>query len=224
MREKKPTIDRYGVKQTEDGYKVDAKSLLASVGGVRGLIEASIPGFLYVLTFAFTRSVPISITVVAVATLILAVRHFMLKRPWDQLVGPIVGVVLAFFLTRDGQAENYYIPGFWTNGAYAAGLLLSVLIRFPAIGLILGPLTGEGLSWRKDKRKVRFFNLVTLLWVGFFSLRLAIQLPLYFAGEVVILGFVRLVMGTPFFLVMIWLSWLLLRKVITPAIDGNLDK
>ncbi len=224
MREKKPTIDRYGVKQTEDGYKVDAKSLLASVGGVRGLIEASIPGFLYVLTFAFTRSVPISITVVAVATLILAVRHFMLKRPWDQLVGPIVGVVLAFFLTRDGQAENYYIPGFWTNGAYAAGLLLSVLIRFPAIGLIVGPLTGEGLSWRKDKRKVRFFNLVTLLWVGFFSLRLAIQLPLYFAGEVVILGFVRLVMGTPFFLVMIWLSWLLLRKVITPAIDGNLDK
>lgn len=224
MREKKPTIDRYGVKQTEDGYKVDAKSLLASVGGVRGLIEASIPGFLYVLTFAFTRSVPISITVVAVATLILAVRHFMLKRPWDQLVGPIVGVVLAFFLTRGGQAENYYIPGFWTNGAYAAGLLLSVLIRFPAIGLIVGPLTGEGLSWRKDKRKVRFFNLVTLLWVGFFSLRLAIQLPLYFAGEVVILGFVRLVMGTPFFLVMIWLSWLLLRKVITPAIDGNLDK
>lgn len=212
------------MKQTEDGYKVDAKSLLASVGGVRGLIEASIPGFLYVLTFAFTRSVPISITVVAVATLILAVRHFMLKRPWDQLVGPIVGVVLAFFLTRDGQAENYYIPGFWTNGAYAAGLLLSVLIRFPAIGLIVGPLTGEGLSWRKDKRKVRFFNLVTLLWVGFFSLRLAIQLPLYFAGEVVILGFVRLVMGTPFFLVMIWLSWLLLRKVITPAIDGNLDK
>lgn len=224
MSKKKPTIDRYGVKQTEDGYKVDAKSLLASVGGVRGLIEASIPGFLYVLTFAFTRSVPISITVVAVATLILAVRHFMLKRPWDQLVGPIVGVVLAFFLTRDGQAENYYIPGFWTNGAYAAGLLLSVLIRFPAIGLIVGPLTGEGLSWRKDKRKVRFFNLVTLLWVGFFSLRLAIQLPLYFAGEVVILGFVRLVMGTPFFLVMIWLSWLLLRKVITPAIDGNLDK
>ena len=63
-----------------------------------------------------------------------------------------------------------------------------------------------------------------MLWFAFFTLRLAIQLPLYFAQEVVILGFVKLVMGTPLFLVMIWLSWLLLRRVITPAIDGNLDK
>ncbi len=224
MKEKKTNIERYGVRQSDDGYKVDAKSLLASVGGLRGLIEASIPGFLYVLTFAFTRSVPIAMTVVALATLILAIRHFILKRPWDQLVGPVAGIVLAFFLTRDGQAENYYLPGFWTNGAYAAGLLISVLVRFPAVGLLVGPLTGDGLSWRRDKRKLKFFNIVTMLWFAFFTLRLAIQLPLYFAQEVVILGFVKLVMGTPLFLVMIWLSWLLLRRVITPAIDGNLDK
>ena len=224
MNDKKPNVERYGVKQTNDGYKVDAKSLLASVGGIRGLIESSIPGFLYVITFAFTRSVPISISVVAVATLILIVRHFVLKRPWDQLVGPIVGLVLAYFLTRDGQAENYYIPGFFTNAAYAGALLLSVLFRYPAIGLLVGPLTGEGISWRKDKRKLKFYDLVTLIWAGFFLLRLAIQVPLYFSGEVVILGFVKLVMGTPFFLVMIWFSWLLLRKVISPALDGNLDK
>lgn len=224
MTEKKPNIEKYGVKQTNDGYQVDAKSLLASVGGVRGLIEASIPGFLYVLTFAFTRSVPIAITVVILATAVLAIRHFILRRPWDQLIGPIAGIILAFFLTRDGQAENYYLPGFWTNGGYLIGLLFSVIIRYPAIGLLVGPLTGDGLKWRKDKRKLRFFDLVTLLWAAFFALRLAIQLPLYFAGEVVILGFVKLVMGTPFFLVMIWLSWLLLRKVITPGLDGNLDK
>lgn len=224
MTEKKPGVERYGVKQTEDGYKVDAQSLLASVGGLRGLIEASIPGFLYVMTFAITRSIPVSISVVAVATLVLIVRHFFLKRPWDQLVGPIVGLILAYFLTRDGQAENYYIPGFFTNAAYAGALLLSVLIRYPAIGLLVGPLTGQGISWRKDKRKLKFYDLVTLIWAGFFILRLAIQLPLYLAGEVVILGFVKLVMGTPLFLVMIWFSWLLLRKVISPALDGNLDK
>ena len=224
MSKEKPSIERYGVKQSAEGYKVDAKSLLASVGGVRGLIETSIPGFLYVLSFGITRSVPIAMTVVVAATAILAIRHFILKRPWDQLIGPIVGVILAYFLTRDGQAENYYVPGFFTNAGYAAGLLFSVLIRFPAIGLLVGPLTGEGLSWRKDKRKLKFFDVVTLMWVGFFALRLAIQLPLYFAGEVVILGFVKIVMGTPFFLVMIWLSWLMLRRVISPALDGNLDK
>ena len=84
--------------------------------------------------------------------------------------------------------------------------------------------TGQGVEWRKDRRKVRFFDVVTLLWVAFFALRLAIQVPLYLTNQVVTLGFVRLVMGTPLFLVMIWISWLLLRKVITPAADGNLDK
>lgn len=226
MNKKKPSIERYGVKQTEDGYKVDAKSLLASVGGIQGIIEASVPAFLYVLTFALTQNVIISASVVGVATLVLAIRHFMLKRPWDQLLGPVLGIALAIYLTvrPDGQAADYYLPGFWTNSAYAAGLLLSVMIRYPAIGLLVGFFTGQGVEWRKDRRKVRFFDVVTLLWVAFFALRLAIQVPLYLTNQVVTLGFVRLVMGTPLFLVMIWISWLLLRKVITPSADGNLDK
>ncbi|MEY4417916.1 MAG: hypothetical protein RIQ88_354, partial [Actinomycetota bacterium] len=44
--------EKYGLKKTEDGYSVDFQSLMASIGGFQGLIEASLPGFLYVLTFA----------------------------------------------------------------------------------------------------------------------------------------------------------------------------
>lgn len=216
---------KYGLRKTDDGYQLDAKSLLASVGGVQGLIETTLPGFLYVLTFTITRNTVIAASVVGVAVLALTIRHFVLKRPWTQLVGSLVGVGLAIWLTLrpGGQAGDFYLKDFWINAAYGSVLLLSVIVRLPLIGLLMGFLTNQGLSWRKDKRKVRFFDLVTLLWVGLFATRLLVEVPLYLAGEVVTLGFVKIVLGLPFYLTMIWVSWLLLRRVVRAELDGNLD-
>jgi len=216
---------KYGLRKTDDGYQLDAKSLLGSVGGVQGLVETTLPGFLYVLTFTITRDVVIAASVVGVAVLALTIRHFVLKRPWTQLVGSLVGVGLAIWLTLrpGGQAGDFYLKDFWINAAYGAVLLLSVIVRFPLIGLLMGFLTNQGLSWRKDRRKVRFFDLVTLLWVGLFATRLIVEVPLYLAGDVVTLGFVKIVLGLPFYLTMIWISWLLLRGVVKAELDGNLD-
>jgi len=216
---------KYGLRKTDDGYQLDAKSLLGSVGGVQGLVETTLPGFLYVLTFTITRDVVIAASVVGVAVLALTIRHFVLKRPWTQLVGSLVGVGLAIWLTLrpGGQAGDFYLKDFWINAAYGSVLLLSVIVRFPLIGVLMGFLTNQGLSWRKDRRKVRFFDLVTLLWVGLFATRLIVEVPLYLAGDVVTLGFVKIVLGLPFYLTMIWISWLLLRGVVKAELDGNLD-
>lgn len=216
---------KFGLRKTEDGYQLDAKSLLGSVGGVQGLIETTLPGFLYVLTFTISRNTLIAASVVGVAVFALTVRHFVLKRPWTQLVGSLVGVGLAIWLTLrpGGQAGDFYLKDFWINAAYGSVLLLSVIVRFPLIGLFVGLLTNQGLQWRKDRRKVRFFDLVTLLWVGLFATRLLVEVPLYLAGDVVTLGFVKIVLGLPFYLTMIWISWLLLRRVVKTELDGNLD-
>jgi hypothetical protein len=228
MAEQKPNIqpDKYGVKKTDDGYKVDAKSLIASVGGVQGFIEATIPGLVYVLTFAIWQDLTISIVSVSIAMVALIIRHFLAKRPASALIGPIVAIALAIYLARrpEGQPRDFYLTGFLTNAGYGAGLLLSVLVRFPLIGVLVGFMTDQGLRWRKERRKVRFFNLVTWLWVAFFASRLVVQVPMYLANDVVSLGFTRIVMGTPYFLLMIWISWLLLRKVVSAEQDGILDK
>lgn len=228
MADEKPKIDseKYGIKKTDDGYKVDAKSLLASVGGVQGFIEATVPGLVYVLSFAIWQDLTISIVLVSIAMAALIIRHFLAKRPASALVGPVLGIALAIYLAQrpEGQPRDFYLTGFITNASYGAGLLLSVLVRFPIIGVLVGFMTEQGLKWRKERRKMRFFNLVTLLWVGFFASRLAVQLPMYWANDVVSLGFTRIVMGTPYFLLMIWISWLLLRKVVSAEQDGILDK
>jgi len=218
-------VSKYGLRKTEAGYQVDAQSLLASVGGVQGLIETTLPSFLYVLSYSIFRNLDWSIGLVVLAVLTLAVRHFLKKRPFTQLLGSLLGVGLAIYLTLrpGGQAVDFYVKDFWINGAYGSVLLLSVFIRLPLLGVLVGLLTNQGLKWRKDRRKLRYFDLVTLLWVGLFATRLAVELPLYFSNNVVILGFVKIVLGLPFYLTMIWVSWLLLRGVIRAELDGNLD-
>jgi hypothetical protein len=216
---------KYGLRKTEDGYQVDARSLLASVGGFQGLIETTLPGFLYVLSYSIFRNLYWSIGLVVLAVLGLTVRHFLRKRPITQLLGSLFGVGLAIYLTLrpGGQAVDFYVKDFWINGAYGSVLLLSVVIRLPLIGVLVGLLTNQGLKWRKDRRKLRYFDLVTMLWVGLFATRLAVELPLYFSNNVITLGFVKIVLGLPFYLTIIWVSWLLLRGVIRAELDGNLD-
>jgi hypothetical protein len=47
--------------------------------------------------------------------------------------------------------------------------------------------------------------------VGVFSLRLAVQLPLYFAGALLALGIAKTAMGIPLFLIGIYLTYRILR-------------
>ena len=50
------------------------------------------------------------------------------------------------------------------------------------------------------------------LWAALFGLRLLVQLPLYLAGTVVVLGVVKTAMGLPLFGIGLWLTWLLVRR------------
>jgi hypothetical protein len=64
---------------------------------------------------------------------------------------------------------------------------------------------------------MRAFRRATWMWVGMFSARLLVQLPLYLAGAVVALGVARTAMGLPVYALCLWLTWLLVRGVRAPA-------
>lgn len=200
-------------------------SLSEAVGGPRGVVEALLPGLLFVSWFTLTRDLGSSLvaSLAAAGALVLA-RVAMRSNP-TQAVAGLVGVgICAWAASRTGNAVDFYAPGFLVNLGYAVVSALST-IRFPrvgpvpgwgpypVIGLLLGPLTGEGLSWRHDPRRLRAYRQVTWLWVAMFVLRLVVQVPLYFAGAVGALGAARLAMGVPLFALTAWLTWVVLRRV-----------
>jgi hypothetical protein len=74
-------------------------------------------------------------------------------------------------------------------------------------------LRGEGTAWRDDKAKFRVAVITSLMWLGLFSLRLAVQMPLYFANEAQLLGATKLIMGLPLYAAVLWITWLLVSAV-----------
>lgn len=205
---------RLGLEQTENGLSLTKQSLLAAIGGPLGVAEAILPAFTFSLVFAITKSAPVSVGVAAGFALgFIAWRAIRRQNLTQALVGAAAIALAAYLALRDGgSAQDYFVPGFITNGAYGSVMLLSVLIRYPLMGFAVQFLFGKP-NWRTHKKTYRRVRMVTLIWVSFFALRLVIQLPLYFSGQVELLAASRVIMGAPAYAGLLALTWVLLRSI-----------
>jgi hypothetical protein len=186
------------------------------MGGAQGIAESIIPGIIFVIVFALSQMVYLSIGISAAISILFILLRIMTRKPLAQAIGGLVGIGIASFLAfRDGgSGRDYFLTGFATNLTYLVPLAISVLIRWPLIGVVAGFLLGEKTAWRKNKYEMRVFTAATLLWVGIFSARLLVQWPLYLADNLNALATARLVMGLPLYAVGLWVTWLMLRGVI----------
>lgn len=213
---------RLGLEKSENGYQLSKTSLLDSVGGYLGIAEAVLPAMSFSIVYAATRS-PIWAVAIAAgfSLLFIATRLVQRKNLTQAFVGAAAVAFAAFLALRDGgDAADYFVPGFFTNAAYGSAFLISILVRRPLMGYACQLLFGLE-SWRKTPELYRRLRFVTLMWVGFFGLRLAIQLPLYFSNQVELLAASRVIMGAPAYAGLLALTWVLLRKI-AQANNGRL--
>ncbi len=191
-------------------------NLWEAMGGGHGIADSSLPGLAFVVAYTVSgQNLEAAVwSAVAIGALLLVVR--LARRETVQFaIAGFVGVAIAAFIAqRTGRAEDFFLPGLFLNLGYALAYLISIAVRWPLIGVFIGPLVGEGMQWRKDPRLVRVYTRASWIWVGLFVVRLAVQLPLYLAGELVALGVAKTAMGLPIFAVAVWLSYLVMRKEI----------
>lgn len=181
---------------------------LASVGGWRGIVEASLPTLVFMAAYVVSQQVwPSGVAAVAVALVLGAVRLVQRQSPVQVLAGLAVVVLSVVVALTTGQARDYYLWGFVTNAAYGLAFALSAVVGWPAAGLVLGLVRGEGTHWRRSPRRRRAYATATWILVAVFTLRLAVQVPLYLADAVTALGVARLVMGLPLYALGLWLAW-----------------
>ncbi|QNE48441.1 DUF3159 domain-containing protein [Glaciihabitans sp. INWT7] len=213
-----------GLGQVAPGEVPTAGSLLKAVGGVRGLVESILPGLAFLVLYAATKNVALSVLVpVGLAVLFVVVR-LATRTPITQAFAGIAGIAISAVLALiSGRAEANFIPGIIINIASLSVLLLSILVRWPLIGVIVGFLTNETTQWRKQKAKRRVLYLTTWLWAGLFALRLAVEVPLYLAKEAEWLAGVKLLLGIPLYAGMLWVTWLLVRAVYTSPARPSSD-
>ena len=120
-----------------------------------------------------------------VAGLLIVVWRLIRHEPLQQVLAGFVGVLISAAVAKyTGRAENYFLPGFLQNLGYGLAFLVSILVRWPLLGIAMGYLTGEGTSWRRDPQLRRVYAAASWIWVGLFFGRLAVQVPLYLAGAI----------------------------------------
>lgn len=191
----------------------------AAMGGWRGVLESVLPGLVFIVAFTVTMdpdtrqgnlwlSLGLSVGVAAIFTIVRLTQ----RSPVSAALGGLIAVAAAAALALlTGRGEDNFVPGFITNALYGTAFLVSALIGWSLIGLASGFLMGEGTAWRRDKRKRRVFFWLAIAWAALFYARLALQFPLYLAGDVTALGTLKLIMGLPLFAPLVAVTWLAVR-------------
>jgi hypothetical protein len=220
--------EKAGLGRIARDESLSAKDMLAALGGIRGLAEAVLPGLAFLIVYTITvdpRSenvglvdlVPALVASVGLAAVFTIIRLVTRTPPTQAFAGLIAAGASAALVLITGRGEDNFVLGLITNLAYGAALLVSILVRWPLLGLAVGFLMGDGLAWKHDRRKYRTLTLVTWCWFALFALRLAVQAPLYFAGNIEWLGITKLLMGVPLYAILLVVSWLLVRTVYPAA-------
>jgi Protein of unknown function (DUF3159) len=188
-------------------------SLVDAVGGPLGIAESALPAAAFVVTYTVSGQDTTAALIAALSLgVIFAVARIVRGQTVQFALAGLGGLALsAYVVSRTGKAEDFFLPGLLANAGYALAYLISIAVRWPLLGIIVASLRGGDMSWRKDPVQVRAYSRASWVWVALFSLRLAVQLPLYLASALTALGVARIAMGIPLFAVGIWLSWLILR-------------
>jgi len=203
------------------GHNEDKDKVLNALGGKRGLIDSGLPALIFLIVFNISGKDVDTALYAAVALSILLTLLRLIKRETIQhAFSGLIGVgICALISKRTGNAADFYLPGLWINAAYGLLYAITNLVKWPILGVMLGPILGENLLWRKDPARLNAYIKAGWLWVAMFAARLIVQYPLYKSGNINVLGTARLLMGYPLFILTAWGTWQILRKTPTTKVN-----
>jgi hypothetical protein len=188
-----------------------SEMLAEQLGGVRGLIESSLPVLAFVVlnvvlgesVAGLEKRTALTWAIAGAVLSAVGIGAYRLARrqPVRHAVNGLFGIAIGAFLAwRTGNAEDFYLPGILLTFGQAAVLLLSVAVRKPLIGYAWGIMANQGRQdWFGNTKLFRTFQWLTLVWVASLSLRAGIQYYLWAIGEANALGIVRILISWPIY-------------------------
>ena len=201
--------------QSREDVREERVLLDRALGGWRGIIDSGAPTVVFVIVYVATgNNLSVAVWSALGAGVAIALWRMIRRESLQQIFAGLIGVgISAFVASRTQTGEGYFIPGLLQHIGYGLAFLISILIGWPLIGVIVGFLTGQGVRWRADPELRRIYSAASWIWVGVFTLRIAVQVPLYLAGAVAPLGVVKIVLGWPLYLAGAYVTYRLLAPV-----------
>ncbi len=194
-----------------------------ALGGVRGSLETTLPMLAFVIVWTMTKDRTLSLGAAIGLTVLLALVRIVQRQTLQFIFSSIFATGLAaFFALRSGQAEDAFLPGILTSCAWLVGAIVSILVRWPIVGVMLGAVdqhaiaAGDWARWRRNPAAVAVCNKLTLVMVGVYAIRVGVMGPLYLTDNVAGLTVTKVLLGWPLWAAAVAVMGAMLLKGNTP--------
>ncbi|MGH3309306.1 MAG: DUF3159 domain-containing protein [Streptomyces sp.] len=197
---------------------VTEAALFEAFGGIRGLVETTAPGLIFIAIYTVNKDIHsaalTALGLSAVLGVFRLVRRDTVKHAFSGVFGVAFGVLFAMMT---GNAKDFYLPGM----LYTLGLALAYIVTsaagVPLLGLVLGPVFKENLSWRtRNPGRKRAYTKASYAWGLILLVKCAILFPLYLWADTTQFGWVTMALKIPPFLLAVYLTWIFLAKAPPP--------
>ncbi|BBX50337.1 hypothetical protein GCM10009645_36900 [Mycolicibacterium poriferae] len=191
--------------------------ILQLIGGWRAVFDAVAPNLLLLVVYLAT----VDLVAATMSAMAMAVLMVLARAVAAQPVAPAVGGLLlvamsALMALAGGDGGDVFLPDLIQTGVFSAIMVVSIAVRRPLIGMVLGPVV-SGRRWRTDPVLLRGYDWATALMATAAAIRTVSKLPFYFADDVVGLSIADLVAGVPLAVVTTYLQIRVLRRAYAAA-------
>ncbi|MET0423481.1 MAG: DUF3159 domain-containing protein [Actinoplanes sp.] len=192
------------------------ETLAELLNGRRAAVDATLPAVGFVAGWlAFGQSIWAGAAVAVAGALALSIWRLRRgDKPRAVLIGLLGVCVAALIALRTGRAEDFFLLQLLSNAASALAWAVSIVIRWPLLGLVVGGVLGQKTRWRRDPELLRAYSRASWIWVLQYVVRVAVFLPLYAAGQVVALTAARVALTWPLVAACIAVSWWVIRRTL----------
>jgi hypothetical protein len=193
-------------------------SWFEALGGWRTVAEAVASKTVFLVGYLLTdQVVPSALIAVGAVAVFAVVRVCTDRKYWSALIGLVIVGLSTLWAGNTGYAVDFYFVDVVTAVGLSAVSLVSMLVRWPMVGLVVGAARDERLSWRRDRDRRRRYQMCTAVFLLKGIIETAVLLPLYLAEQVIALSIASTLMGAPAAGVCIYLCWRILRTEADPV-------
>jgi len=196
-----------------------SEQISSQLGGVRGMVESSIPVLAFVLVnivWSLTPALIVAVTMGLALAGYRLLRKESVRHAVNGLFGIGIGAALAF---KTGDAKDFYVPGILLTLGYGLAMIASVIAGRPLVGWLWSLVADNGGNrWHLDGGLRRIFGWLTVIWATVFLAKFVVNVWVYYAEGLTddqkasILGIMRIALGFPPYAILLALTVWAVRR------------
>jgi hypothetical protein len=204
------------------------ESFATILGGRRSAVDSTVPPIAFVAGWLIARQTALDVHAIGIGGAAAVVAAAILGGYRLTKGGKPASVVLSLFgvlvavlvVLRTGRAADFFLVQIVTNAVSAVAWLLSIVVRRPLLGVVVGFVLGQKTRWRRDPALLRAYSLGSWVWVLQYVIRVAVLTPLWFSGFTVALTVARIALTWPLVAACLAVSWWMVVRALPPGHPG----